>query len=247
MPETATLKDWFNSSYYQLLSEEENEQQALFIDELLKRLQPQKNSRMLMTACGTGKYSKVIADKGFDVTGVDYSFKNIHQAKSLESENLHFFQHDLRLPFWINYFDYAFNLFGKFGYFNTLREHDNSIRSIAQSLLPNCLFILDYINVHFEEANIENEQEKNLGDVHFIFEMTDNEETFSRHIKVRDAESTKEVFTETIQKFSIGDFTDMFAYQGLQVQEVYGDYEFNHYDIHKSPRLILIAEKIKRG
>ncbi|MBI1692779.1 MAG: hypothetical protein FYV88_5020, partial [Bacteroidetes bacterium] len=36
-------------------------------------------------------------------------------------------------PFWINYFDYAFNFFTSFGYFRTRREHDNAIRSLAGS------------------------------------------------------------------------------------------------------------------
>jgi hypothetical protein len=31
----------------------------------------------------------------------------------------------------------------------------------------------------------------------------------------------------------------------LQIQEVFGDYQFGHYDIRKSPRLIMIAKKIK--
>jgi hypothetical protein len=35
----------------------------------------------------------------------------------------------------------------------------------------------------------------------------------------------------------------MLAFQGLQVQEVFGDYQFNKYDVRKTPRLILIARK----
>ena len=50
-------------------------------------------------------------------------------------------------------------------------------------------------------------------------------------------------FTEKVVKFSLGDFTDMFSYQGLQVQEVFGDYHFSPYDIRKTPRLIIIAQK----
>ena len=45
----------------------------------------------------------------------------------------------MRLPFWINYFDFAFNFFTSFGYFRTEREHYNAVRTIAQSprrLLP---------------------------------------------------------------------------------------------------------------
>ena len=33
------------------------------------------------------------------------------------------------------------------------------------------------------------------------------------------------------------------SYQGLQVQEVFGDYDFRPYDIRKTPRLILSAQK----
>ena len=35
----------------------------------------------------------------------------------------------------------------------------------------------------------------------------------------------------------------MLSFQGLQVQEVFGDYQLGSYDIRKTPRLILIATK----
>ncbi len=58
MLETTTLKDWFNSSYYQLLSKEKNAQHEAFIDLLIQKVQPNTKSRMLVTDCGIGKYSK---------------------------------------------------------------------------------------------------------------------------------------------------------------------------------------------
>ncbi len=51
------------------------------------------------------------------------------------------------------------------------------------------------------------------------------------------------IYTEKVAKFSLGDFTEMFAYQGLQIQEVFGDYNFANYDVRKSPRLIMVAKK----
>ena len=41
----------------------------------------------------------------------------------------------------------------------------------------------------------------------------------------------------------VNDFTEMFAYQGMQVKEVFGDYSMGEYDLKKSKRLIIIAEK----
>ena len=52
------------------------------------------------------------------------------------------------------------------------------------------------------------------------------------------------VYTEKVAKFSLGDFTEMFAYQGMQMQEVFGDYDFGNYDVRKSPRMLMMAKKI---
>jgi len=49
--------------------------------------------------------------------------------------------------------------------------------------------------------------------------------------------------TEKVAKFSLGDFTDMLSFQGLQVKEVFGDYEFGPYHVRKTPRLIVVAGK----
>jgi len=51
------------------------------------------------------------------------------------------------------------------------------------------------------------------------------------------------IHQEKVAKFSLGDFTDMFAFHDLQIREVYGDYNFNHYDIRQSPRLLMVAVK----
>ena len=61
-----------------------------------------------------------------------------------------------------------------------------------------------------------------------------------------DALNEPVVFTEKVSKFSIGDFTEMFAYQGMQIKEVFGDYNFSNYSINKSPRLIMIAQKFTK-
>lgn len=77
------------------------------------------------------------------------------------------YQHDMRLPFRVNYFDYAFNFFTSFGYFQTQRENDNAIRTIAQSIKPTGTFVMDYLNVHFAEDNLVHRSEKEIEGVKF--------------------------------------------------------------------------------
>lgn len=245
MSKQSWFKDWFNSPYYhQLYFNRDEVEAAAFIDELIVHLTPKPGSRLLDVACGKGRHSRHLAQKGFDVTGIDLSEDSIAEALKFESETLHFYRHDMRLPFWINYFDYAFNFFTSFGYFKTEREHDNSIRTIAQSLKSGGYFVLDYLNVHYAEDHLVHQFEQEIAGINYFITKWFDETHFYKKIVVED-EALKEplIYTEKVAKFSLGDFTDMLAYQDLQIQEVFGDYNFGNYDVRKSPRLILIAKK----
>ena len=239
------FKDWFNSPYYhQLYFNRDQQEAAAFIDKLIAYLKPPPGSRILDVACGKGRHSIHLANKGFDVTGIDLSEYSISEALKNESSNLHFYRHDMRLPFWINYFNYAFNFFTSFGYFKTAREHDNAIRTISQSLVSGGIFVIDYLNVHYAEDHLVHSFEKEIDGVNYYITKWLDETHFYKKIVVED-EALEEplVYTEKVAKFSLGDFTEMLAYQELQIQEVFGDYNFAGYDVRKSPRLVIIAKK----
>ena len=239
------FKDWFNSPYYHLLYFNRDEKEAAaFIDKLINYLKPPAHACMLDVACGRGRHSIHLAEKRFDVTGIDLSEDSIAEALHHESDHLHFYRHDMRLPFWINYFDYAFNFFTSFGYFNTRRENDNAIRTIAGSLKSNGYFVMDYLNVHYAEDHLVHQFDKEIDGINFFITKWFDETHFYKKIAVEDdALEEPLLYTEKVAKFSLGDFTEMFAYQGLQIQEVFGDYNFAPYDVKKSPRLIMIAKK----
>ena len=247
MPEKPWFEDWFDSPYYHLLYNHRNEVEALaFIRQMITHLQPVPESRMLDVACGKGRHSKALAEMGFDVTGIDLSFSSIKEAKTTESDHLHFFQHDMRLPFWIQYFDYAFNFFTSFGYFKTRREHNNAIRTIAQSLKTNGILVLDYLNVSYAEEHLVESEEKEVEEVIFHIKKWQDEEHFYKQIEVEDGGIVQQAFSEKVKKFSLKDFTEMFSQQGLEIQEVFGNYKFADYDHQNSPRLIMIAKKVTK-
>lgn len=240
------FKNWFNTPYYhQLYFKRDENEAASFIDKLIALLQPPPVSSMLDVACGKGRHSIHLAQKGYDVTGIDLSEDSIAEAKESEHENLHFYQHDMRLPFRINYYDYAFNFFTSFGYFRTRREHDNAIRTIAQSIKPGGTLVMDYLNVHYAEDHLVHRFEKEIEGVNYFITKWYDETHFYKKIVVEDEALDEPLeYTEKVAKFSLGDFTEMFAYQGLQLQDVFGDYDFGHYDVRKSPRMVMIAKKM---
>lgn len=237
---------WFNSPYYyQLYFKRDKKEAAAFIQNLLAVLQPSPLSRMLDVGCGKGRHSVQLANKGFDVTGIDLSERSIAIAKKRENDHLHFYLHDMRLPFFINYFDYAFNFFTSFGYFDTQREHNNAMRTIAQSLRPGGIFVIDYLNVHFAEKDAGGEQHVRMNNVDYLISRWSDDGYFYKKIVVQDEKTALPLtFTEKVAKFSLGDFIDMLSFQQMQVQEVFGNYQLQPYDIRNSPRMIIMARKI---
>ena len=240
-------KDWFNSEYYHKLYFDRDEKEAQrFIERLIGHLQPPPGSRLLDVACGKGRHSRYLADKGFDVTGIDISPDSIHHAKQYEKDNLSFYVHDMRLLFWVNYFDYAFNFFTSFGYFGTRREHDDAVRTIAASLKPGGLVLFDYLNVHYVEERLVHNEEKTIGNTHYEIHRWHDDDFFFKRITITDpALGVPHEHTEKVAKFSLGDFTDMLSFQNMQVTEVFGDYELNPYHVRQTPRMIVAARKVK--
>ncbi len=248
MADKAWFKDWFNSPYYHLLYQHRDENEAeQFIQRLISYLKPTKGTTMLDIACGKGRHSKALADMGYDVTGIDLSEASITDAKTEESATLHFYQHDMRRVFRINYFDFAFNFFTSFGYFKTRREHDNAIRMMADSIKPGGILVIDYLNVHYVESQLEPIVTTQVEDVKFHISKWQTAEHFFKQIQITDQEhaAPRHLYTERVAKFSLGDFNDMLSYQHMQILEVFGNYQLGHYDIKLSPRMIIIAQKMQ--
>lgn len=244
----AWYRSWFNSPYYhQLYFQRDEKEAAAFIDRLVEKLNPPADSRMLDVGCGRGRHSIQLAAKGFAVTGIDISDDSITEAKQSETDQLEFFVHDMRLPFRMNYYDYAFNFFTSFGFFRTRREHDNAIRTIAQALKPDGVFVIDYLNAHFIENHLQYKSELVKDGVTFNITRWLDETHFYKKIIVEDEANLEEPleFIEKVAKFSLGDFNDMFAFHNLQIQDVYGSYNFEPYHVTNSQRLIIVAKKMK--
>lgn len=252
MSEKNWYKAWFDSPYYyKLYSTRDDKEASAFIDKLIQYLNPLPESRMLDVGCGRGRHSRRLAEKGFYVTGIDISPASIAYARQFtppsltgEPEKLEFYQHDMQLPFRVNYYEYVFNFFTSFGYFNTRREHEDTIRTLAKSLKEKGILVIDYLNTHYTETRLIREEEKNVEGTLYQIHRWQDDNFFYKKIIVQDALLSYPLeFTEQVAKFSLGDFTDMLSYCRLQVQEVFGDYNLGSYHLYNKPRLIIVAKK----
>jgi len=236
-------KEWFDSPYYHILYANRDDQEAmLFINNLLVYLKPSPASKMLDLACGNGRHSKWLADKGYEVTGVDLSRNNILQARQFQMTNLHFFQHDMRLPIGGMYFDYVFNFFTSFGYFKSDEEHQQTLESVYSYTDENGFFLLDFLNVHHVNNSLIATELKIINDITFDITRTITTEYITKTINIRDGHH-EENYEEKVRNFDENKLIAMVTGAGFEVINVFGNYLLQSFVEEISPRCILLCKK----
>lgn len=238
------FETWFGSPYYRILYRNRDLLEAQgFVDNLINYLQPLPESTMLDIACGEGRYAVQLAAKHFDVTGIDLSYASIRKAKQYEKDNLHFFVHDMRYPFYINFFDFAFNFFTSFGYFASERDHLLAAKSFAKGLKKGGLLTIDYLN---REYSLERQIPKETilrGNYEFYVERRLEDNYFKKDIRFRDINKNLRHYTESVAAFTLADFIRIFRKAGMSLIATFGDYELNSYHPVDTPRMIMIFKK----
>jgi SAM-dependent methyltransferase len=237
------FQNWFNSPYYHILYHQRNDDEAeFFIDNLCAFLNPAPNSRFLDIACGRGRHSTYLNKKGYDVTGIDLSFTSVKFAKQFENDNLHFYVHDMRNLFYINYFSIAFNLFTSFGYFNTEKDHVNALKRFNKSLNRNGILVLDYFNCEKIIRNLTHQEVKNVDGIDFHINKKVIDDKIVKSI-IFEHKNKSFAFKEEVKSFTFTDFERLFAKSGFKIDHYFGDYHLNPFNALKSDRLIFICSK----
>jgi len=239
------FKRWFNSSFYHKLYSERNEKEAAdFIDELIKELQPGPNACMLDLGCGNGRHSKYLSSKGFDVTGIDLASSSIREARKWQNDSLRFYRQDMRTRFGESYFDFVLSFFTSFGYFDNPEDDDVVLGNITRALKPGGMLMMDYINAPFAEKKTIASEQKEIDGIVYSITRWNDEKYFYKKIAIgEDILGEPIEYTERVRKYSLDDFYYRFAKHGLQVEQVFGDYQLNEYEKETSPRIILVAGK----
>ena len=96
-------------------------------------------AKILDCPCGQGRHAHLLAEAGYDVTGIDYSMPLLRLARARGTgKRLRYKRGDMRaLPTeWTGRFDAVLNLFTSFGFFDEPQDDARVIRELARVLAP---------------------------------------------------------------------------------------------------------------
>lgn len=237
------MKDWFSSPYFHLLYQNRDNLEAqYFISRLNDYFKFKPGELVMDLACGRGRHSISLHEKGLQVTGVDFSEESILEAKKSEKEGLQFIQGDMRSYLQEESFDYIFNMFTSFGFFNDNDQNQQVVDCVFRNLKPGGVFLLDYLNADFILDNFVPAEEKTIEGITFHLSRSVKRGNIVKDIRFQD-KGKQFYFQETVQVITREMFEELFERSGFVIKDIFGDYSLRPYAKHLSERIIFVVEK----
>ena len=243
MAEDKWFSTWFDTTYYHTLYKNRDHKEAeQFINRLVNHLALPEGAEVLDLACGKGRHSLTLFTNGYKVLGVDLSPNSIAEASKFANENLSFRVQDMRQPIPAAQFDGIFNLFTSFGYFDDLEDNIRVLLSIENMLKPDGKFVIDFMNAHKAIQSMVAEEVKNIDGIQFNISKRVENGFILKDIKFEDHQELYS-FQEKVQALKLNHFELFLEKVGLEITDVFGDYDLNNFDLENSNRLIIVGKK----
>jgi SAM-dependent methyltransferase len=198
--------------------------------------------------CGQGRHSILLAKKGYNVTGIDYSDYLLKIAKNRakkEKVKINFIKKDAKKLDFENEFDVILNLFTSFGY-ETDKNNEKIIEKVSKALKKGGKFLIDLINVVWLLKNYKKVIiiKKNIGiaiDENFFdpktFVNISKRTIFFKNGKKKEDEIRLRMYT-------FPEMRDLLKRHNLVIKKVFGSYDKEKFNFN-SKRMIILAQRVK--
>lgn len=248
--------DRYLATYVDIATPAATDREVSFI---IEKLKPKKDGYILDLACGYGRHSIALAERGYKVTGVDYSSDFITQAKEEAKKRkleIEFLQDDMRKITFNNRFDIVLSLFTSFGYFTKEEDHKMVLKNISQSLKRNGIFLLDLTNAPplLNDAILNCEEKADsIYEFSRTAKLSNGLEVATQHRldakRMRwhmrrswQENSEKKSYNTSVRLFTLPDITSLMEENSLFIEQTWGDFNGAPYTMD-SKRMIISAKK----
>jgi SAM-dependent methyltransferase len=239
-------ESYFDETYCELFLEpvdaERTRRQVMAVVRFC-RLMPK--ARILDVGCGIGRHSLLLAQLGFDVTGVDSNEEYIARCTASAVEqglSAHFVTADCRSMELGIQADAALSLWSSFGYYGD--EGDREVlRRMGMHVRHGGLVLVDVENRDYIVRHFVAEEwyERNGWTVMEKRHFSPVEGTVStRRVLLRDG--LRREYRRVLRMYSASEMTTLVQSAGLHVSAYYGDFDGSRFGID-SRRMIVLAQR----
>jgi SAM-dependent methyltransferase len=240
---TAWYETFFETDEWLLLATtvdpERTEREVSFLAEQLPA-----GGRVLDLACGTGRIAAPLAERGFEVAGLDISRRALEVARE-QAPQLDLRQGDLReLPWPDASFDAVINLWTAFGYFETQAEDERALAEVARVLVPGGVFLIDTVNAVALHRSFRPENWRELEDGTFMLERREVDLPTGRAhalwVFLKDGKRTELSFDHRL--YTAAEYAGLFRAVGLEPVRWFGGFDGSELGVD-SWRLVAVAQR----
>jgi len=224
------------------------EMQVKFLNSILDL---KSGAKILDVPCGTGRHSRVFAQLGYQVTGVDISrdciFISKRNSKHKNATYIHGDMADLKK--FRESFDLVVNLFTSFGYFHTDKENEAVLKEMVSCLKPGGKLVIntisrDWILKIYQPARWVEANGKLIIEASKYDPKTKYNESQMVMIDMKSRSSKLEHHHyHRVRLYSKDELISMMKHVGLKEIKTYGDFDGNKYSKWKSTHPIYIGLK----
>lgn len=218
---------WFDRAEYDVVYSRRDEADAQRLLELvLDVTRLPAGAEILDMACGRGRHAKLLAQSGYNVTGIDLSPQAIETAREMaatESLEIDFNVGDMRDPHCSRCFDLVVNLFTSFGYFDDDAENEKAVQAMAEAVTDKGWLVQDFMNGDYWAKNFVPEDSRLENGLQIEQRRWLDNGRLNKEIRLTDDAGRTSSFTESVRLFGLADFERMHNAAGMVVQHVFGD------------------------
>lgn len=205
---------------------------------------------LLDLCCGPGRYAIELANKGFEVVGLDLNEQYVASARQVAAEEqvaIRFMSGDMRYIPFVNHFDAVINVGTSFGFFDREAEDQQVIESVARSLKSGGVFLLEMGNRDYYLKNFMAKDWRRREDGKVIVIRREFDYVRSRinsTFEILADGDTEEEWSHSWRAYALVEVAAMLEQAGLDLSHTFGDWNGGRYDVD-SPRMIVVSKKDK--
>ena len=245
---------WQRSMYDHMFAESTLNSESLKIiakqevDFLVSTLSLLDGAAVLDAPCGTGRHSRILAEFGYNVTGLDISSACIDIAnKSSKIPGVQYKLGDLKdLSAYSGRFDCTLNLFSSFGYFSTDAENESVLDEMIKTLRPSGKLVLNLVNRDFLLSIYKPAFWFKSGPVLTINAGSYDPQTHynESYMTLRNEETGETTLSyHRIRLYSSEEIVGLLKRHGLKDVQLFGDFKGSEFDKMKSSHPFFIGTK----